>query len=408
MRNIDGNASRCRDADPYTRAVTAWVTVYCLALAASMGAVSEGRCEEAALLVERFEEPSSVEAWEHVVGASVGDGASSLAVWDGGALRLEADDATQRWYAVSHEVPVAGAKWIRIRARMRAEGVDVSRARFKNANLYLRFPDGKVELVKYLDGTGDWTAVARRFPVPDAAKSVQVGCFLSAPGKLWFDDIQVETVPAWSVEKHGNIEYYFQAGDEPSERSITYHEESIRVLGEYLQTEVPEDIRYFKYRDLDTMEEYTARRLNAFRNGTTIHSIWPTERHELVHVLADEWGKPPHLLGEGLAVFLSGQWQGEPVREYARRLAATKDWIPLTSLLTAKQFVQKPDLVTYAIAGAFVEWVDTAYGREAIRELYSSLDVHGTAAQNRATLERVLKLSVEDAETELLRHIRGN
>lgn len=384
--------------------------IFCFLIAAAGLCVPfEGRAGDDRLLVERFETAASLGTWSHLIGASIGDGATSRFEWDEGSLRLEAHEDTQRWYAVMRDVRVDDARCIRVRARMRAEGVNASQARYKNANLFLRFPDGRIELVKYVDGTSDWAVVVRRFRVPEATESVRIGCFLSVPGRLWFDDIEIDTVSDdWSIERHGRFEYHFQTGESLSEESIAFNEESLRLVSEYLEIEAPDRIRYVKYRDLDMIEEYTGRRGNAHRSGATIHSIWPTDRHEVVHILADGWGDPTPLLGEGLAVFLSGQWQGKPIREFTRRMVDTEDWVSLASLLSADDFFRKPERVTYAIAGAFVEWVDATYGRGTVRELYSWLGIHGTAAENRATMERVLGLSLEEAEARMRRYISGD
>jgi hypothetical protein len=149
-------------------------------------------------------------------------------------------------------------------------------------------------------------------------------------------------------------------------------------------------VSFVKYPDLPTKEELTGNAGNAHREGATIHSIWQTDRHEIVHLLAGSWGDPPALLAEGLAVHLSGSWQGQPVRAFAQGLTQGGRWIAPSAMLSSAAFRALPDLDTYAVAGAFVGWVVARHGKATLRALYRRLQNGAPPEENRRALEEIL------------------
>jgi hypothetical protein len=52
---------------------------------------------------------------------------------------------------------------------------------------------------------------------------------------------------------------------------------------------------------------------------------------------------------------MSGGWQGQAVVAYAKRIS-DRDYITLADLIESDAFRARPDLVTYAIAAALIEW----------------------------------------------------
>jgi hypothetical protein len=74
--------------------------------------------------------------------------------------------------------------------------------------------------------------------------------------------------------------------------------------------------------------------------------------HEATHVLAHEsWGPAgSSLLGEGLAVWVSGQYGGTPLADWQRRIETP----PRVADLLGKAFRQLPERETYPVAGLLV------------------------------------------------------
>lgn len=365
--------------------------------------------QDTPLLQERFDDAGALSRWKAVDGARVGADPPSRASLDGGALLLEADAATRRWLSLERPVPVAAAKWVRVSARVRTEGVDPSRARYANCNLYVRFPQGPVQPLRVFAGTNPWTPVARRLPVPEGAGEVTVACFLSMPGRAWFDDVRVEAVepPKWEQAREGRYVYRWLPGDGVPERARKYNLESWKLVSGFLGAEGPAEVLFVKYPDAAAKEEYSGMGGNAHVQGDEIHTLWPTDRHEIVHILARAWGDPPALLAEGLAVHLSGDWQGRPVLEAARAILESGKWIPLDDLLDTRAFRQKDDLVAYAIAGAFSQWVSEERGKEKLRALYGSLRASAPAGENRRLFAETLGLDLGEADARLRSRLRG-
>jgi hypothetical protein len=360
------------------------------------------------LLLEGFDDPGALSAWESVEGARTGDGAASIVTLEGGALRLAGGPTTQRWMAVQRTVPLNGAQWIRLGGRMRTEGVDPGGARYVNSNLYLRFSDGPVLRPRLMTGTNLWTPVAMRYRVPEGAQSVTVGCFLSLPGRAWFDDLRLEAVAEeWRTEPAGVWRYHLLPGDAISAEARAYNDESVRLMQQFFGHPGPGTIDFHKYPGLELKEEYTGRAGNAHVQDGAIHSIWPADRHEIVHLYAAAWGDPPALLAEGLAVHLSGWWQDRSVGEAAARVLAEGRWIPLGELLDTRQFRARPDDATYPQAGAFAGWLLQRLGPQKLRRLYGRLSNTAAAEQNRKVFEDLVGLRLEQADGALRKSLKS-
>ena len=62
--------------------------------------------------------------------------------------------------------------------------------------------------------------------------------------------------------------------------------------------------------------------------------------------------------------------------------------------------------MTYAIAGALVQWIDTTEGRAALRTLYGRLRYDAAVEDNEKVFQEVVGLSMADADDMLrLSHI---
>jgi hypothetical protein len=352
------------------------------------------------LLEQSLVRPNSLWGWAETVGATQGgDGPKSQVAIDQRAVRLSGDASTRTWTALTRTVKVAGARWVRLSGRVRTEKVTPA-GRFYACNLYVKHGGGLVP-TRVVTGTTGWTPLRRLIELPAGTTQVTVGIFLAMPGRAWFDHVKLEAVPApaWAETVHGHYRYRVLPGDGITQASLRFNEESFQKVSQFLGVSRPpggaELVTYWKYPDLASQEEHTAFVGNAHREGDSIHSIWPQDRHEIVHVLAAAWGDPPALLGEGLAVYLSGAWQGQPVRVAARQLAAQGRWVEPAAILGSAGFRAQPDLITYAVSGAFVEWVLTVHGKDRLRALYGGLKNRASLAENRQVLEQQLGQSLD-------------
>ena len=96
------------------------------------------------------------------------------------------------------------------------------------------------------------------------------------------------------------------------------------------------------------------------------------ERHEIMHVIAQQaWGPPvPNndWLVEGLAQAADGMCAGYSNADVALTLANRHGWIALDTLLT--RFRAQPDLRAYLQAAAFVDYLLERYGAAPVAELW--------------------------------------
>lgn len=96
------------------------------------------------------------------------------------------------------------------------------------------------------------------------------------------------------------------------------------------------------------------------------------ERHEIMHVIAQQaWGPPApgnDWLNEGLAQAADGMCAGYSNADVALDLAARYGWIALDTLMT--RFRAQPDLRAYLQAAAFVDYLLERYGAAAVQKLW--------------------------------------
>ncbi|MGD0530610.1 MAG: hypothetical protein ABSE49_36080 [Polyangiaceae bacterium] len=356
-----------------------------------------------ALLDEHFADPS-LRGWKLDLGASTGAGPSSVAHVDSGSLLLAADSATREFLSPTRVVDVGGARLVRVSVRVRTEDVSAAGARFVNCDAFVRFGSGPITAVTpILTGTTPWTTVRRVVLVPDGSRDMTVGLFLSMPGRVWFDDLRVEPVDDEFVEQT-SLHFVFRhlPGDAILPPLVQANDDAWERAAAFFGWSPAQPIVYWKYPDRATIEEYTGAADNGIVINGEVHTIWPVEAHELAHVFAARWGLPPALLAEGVGVYFSGQWQGKAITEAASELVQSGGWVTPAELIDTRSFRAKPDLVTYAVAGAFVQWIDEVRGRPVLRELYARLKAGASPRDNAAAFESVAGVSLEEAGRELL------
>lgn len=184
-----------------------------------------------------------------------------------------------------------------------------------------------------------------------------------------------------------------------------YHAWAVAQLGVN-----PPPIEYNKYRSRAHMGAITG---NASTNGYAepsamrLHTIWPTDNHEVVHVYAGAWGSPVALFGEGFAVAhqmnpvtgdFVARWSGTPVHELARRFRSSGQLPPIADVAETNAFRSHPDGVTYPIAGSFVRFLIDAEGMAAMRRLFGSMGPTAPLSTVRGAFQQVYGFSLEEGE----------
>jgi hypothetical protein len=221
-------------------------------------------------------------------------------------------------------------------------------------------------------------------------------------------DLRVEAGPDFIDEPSGHFLYKHMPGDEIPAVAAAANDANWERAAQFFGWSPSAPIVFWKYRDRKTLAAYIGREVNGMEVSGEMHTVYPTDSHELAHVFADPWGHPPPLLQEGLAVYFSGAWQGMPIRDAYKSDLADGDWVPLTEILDTKAFWGRPDLVTYAIAGALVQWIDETVGRAALRTLYGRLRYDATVEDNAKVFQEIVGVSVAEADEKLRASVRDD
>lgn len=105
-------------------------------------------------------------------------------------------------------------------------------------------------------------------------------------------------------------------------------------------------------------------------------------KHELVHVLAGDFGTTPLLVAEnfntamieGIAMAIENDYDGYPVHYMAKMADQAGYKFPISKLFSGLSFFSQFPTVSYIYAGSFIKYLIDKYGIEKIKNLYSDID----------------------------------
>jgi len=199
--------------------------------------------------------------------------------------------------------------------------------------------------------------------------------------------------------------FHYSAGDgvDPAWQEA-YHEWAVAQLGV-----TPPIIQYNKYQTPAHMAALTGRNTNGFADpaGAAIHTLWPTDKHEVVHVYAASWGFPVALFVEGLAVAhqtnppandFVPRWNGTALDDLVRRLRALETVPPIAAIAETAAFRARDSDIMYPVAGSFVRFLIVTQGIGAMRRLYGEMPNDATLSTVRAAFLRTYGFTLDEAE----------
>jgi hypothetical protein len=137
-----------------------------------------------------------------------------------------------------------------------------------------------------------------------------------------------------------------------------------------------------------------------------IHTIWPIDNHEVVHLYTSAWGSPGALVNEGMAVAFQidpardmiPRWSGTPLHDLARQFRQGRI-VPMTALTETTSWRSQDPNVTYPESGSFMRWLVDQYGLDRVRALYARLAGPNEAAAGvRSAFAAVYGQSLDDLE----------
>ncbi len=177
--------------------------------------------------------------------------------------------------------------------------------------------------------------------------------------------------------------------------------------------------------DKETKYKETGHQGMGWAYGNTMVEVYSADAkcdpyHETCHALTHDFGAPPAIFNEGMAVYMSQKLGAKPlvnmrgsdltVHERTRQIKTSGDWIPLEKLLTFTEIgseESRPE-IAYAEAGSFVQFLVDQYGREKFLEAYRETWPAGEGdalEENRKALQRVYQHSLTELEAQWLQAI---
>lgn len=184
-----------------------------------------------------------------------------------------------------------------------------------------------------------------------------------------------------------------------------------------LEITVTRRVIYNKYLSRQHMGQITGNfNTNGFATPATfeIHTLWPTDNHEVVHLYTSTFGSPVALFNEGIAVAhqvnassgdLVARWSGTAVHDLARTFRQTNRLIPLGQLIDTNAFRRVDANVTYPQAGSFMRWLIDTHGLARVKMLFARGSPLDPPASSRAAFLDVFGLTLEEAEQHWLAYL---
>lgn len=204
--------------------------------------------------------------------------------------------------------------------------------------------------------------------------------------------------------------YYYAAGDTIDvDWQEAYNAWAIARLG----VVPPQRLEYYKYRSKSDMGDHVGvYTTNGYSEPDRfrIHSIWPTDNHEVVHVLSALIGRPSDFFNEGFAVSFQTnpaagdfavRFNGQQVHDAARAyLSAGVLPRPLVDYVTTNRFRSIQDsTMSYRMAGSFVLYLTERFGLPSVLGMLRGEGAMESLGAIQARMRLVFGLSVEEAET---------
>jgi hypothetical protein len=138
-----------------------------------------------------------------------------------------------------------------------------------------------------------------------------------------------------------------------------------------------------------------------------VHTIWPIDNHEVVHLLTSRWGSPGALVNEGVAVAfqidpardLIPRWSGTPLHELTRQFRQQGRFVQLAGLVETASWRSQDPNVAYPESGSFMRWLIDEYGLDRLRALYTRVAGPGeTGSGVRSAFAAVYGQSLDELE----------
>jgi hypothetical protein len=196
----------------------------------------------------------------------------------------------------------------------------------------------------------------------------------------------------------------------------SYHAWATARLG----VQLPQKIAYYKYQNRQEMGDRTGNyNTNGFAEPDRfeIHTLWPIDNHEVVHIYTALIGRPSDFFNEGIAVAFQtnpaegdfdSRFNGSQVHEAcAAYLRGGQLVLPLARIVVTTDFRAITDqLRSYYEAGSFMRFVIDTYGLDRTREFFRTSSRGDSLDTIRDRFAAAMGVSLETAEAAWLDLVR--
>jgi hypothetical protein len=172
---------------------------------------------------------------------------------------------------------------------------------------------------------------------------------------------------------------------------------------------VDRPIHYYKYRDRSQMQQLTGKLTNGWAdpNTSSVHSIFPWDNHEVVHVVTALIGRPSDFFNEGIAVAMQTDpqrnvwepmWNGRSIHSWASEYERTHQLPSLAAIVETVAFRALDDTRSYPVAGSVVRFLLDALGMGRMQAFFRATSRDAGAADIDREFSAAFGMSLCDAE----------
>ncbi|UCH84458.1 MAG: hypothetical protein JSW50_01850 [Candidatus Latescibacterota bacterium] len=281
---------------------------------------------------------------------------------------FKADAVTRRFFTLSQEVEVKDVERIKLRGAVRSLDVRRDKQQYPQANLALtyydqdrnrfyssRFYDKRTR--PRLETSDDWISEELIVRLPENTAYIVVHCALGMTGTVWYDDISLEipTDIGWNTSVSKNFTFHWTDQAPYPDGSREYQQQLFDNYATRLG--IPEVDRPHIYHFLypDSLSIYqaigTKEPKKSYWDSQEVHSIYPVDDHEIIHVMTFQYGVLPFGLSEGTAFYLIGEYKGHRLERLAYDLLQNDRLPTVRSIVDPTRVRQmNPDIVIPAAA----------------------------------------------------------
>ncbi len=220
------------------------------------------------------------------------------------------------------------------------------------------------------------------------------------------------------ANESASFRYHYDAGDRvDSDWQESYHTWATARLG----VSLPRKIEYYKYQSRQAMGDRTGNyNTNGFAEPSRfeIHTLWPTDNHEVVHIYTALVGRPSDFFNEGIAVafqtnpatgdfesVFNGQQVHGACSQYLQNGTLV---VPLLRVVSTTDFRAVSDQVlSYREAGSFVRFTIDRYGIDRVLQFFRVSNPTDSLPAIQERFQAAFGVSLGAAETEWTAMLRS-